>query len=107
MYQSQASATEVIGGAAVGFVLNPGHDKEFAKNTIFYLGGWYRYGDAISPYVGFEWSKMKLGISYDVNVSNFAPATNGNGAYELSLIFNGNINKRMAQPTYNFACPKF
>jgi hypothetical protein len=50
---------------------------------------------------------MQLGVSYDVNVSSFTPATNGNGAYELSLIFNGCINKREKAPQYNFACPKF
>lgn len=107
LYQSQGKASEIMGGAAVGFVLNPGHDKEFAKNTIFYLGGWYRYNDAIAPYIGFEWSKMKLGITYDVTVSSLAPATNGNGGYEISLIYNGCFNKRDARPSYNFACPKF
>ncbi len=107
LYQSQAGATEVMAGAAVGFVLNPGHDREFSQNTVFYLGGWYRYNDALAPYIGFEWSKMKLGVSYDLNVSSFAPATNGNGAYEVTLIFNGCINKRASRPTYNFACPKF
>ena len=107
LYQSQAKATEVLLGAAVGFILNPGHDEEFQKNTIFYLGAWYRYGDAFAPYIAFEWSKMQLGISYDVNVSSFSPATKGQGAYELSLIFNGCINKREKGPNYNFTCPKF
>ncbi len=107
LYQQQAKASEVVVGAAVGFVLNPGHDVEYAKSTIFYVGGWYRYGDAIAPYIGFEWSKMQLGLSYDVNISSFTPATNGNGAYELSLIFNGCINKRERGPVYNFSCPKF
>jgi len=107
LYQSQAKASEVILGAAVGFVLNPGHDMEFQKNTVLYLGGWYRYGDAVSPYVGFEWSKMQLGVSYDINVSSFTPATNGNGAYEISLIFNGCINERERGPQYNFTCPRF
>lgn len=107
LYQSQASASEIMAGAAVGFVLNPGHDREFSKNTIFYLGGWYRYSDAICPYIGFEWSKMKLGISYDANMSALSPATGGNGGYEVSLIFNGKINKGVHSPTYNFACPKF
>lgn len=107
LYQSQASASEIMAGAAVGFVMNPGYDKEFSKKTILYLGSWYRFADAICPYVSFEWSKMKLGISYDVNVSSLTPATNGNGAYELSLIFNGCINERSPNPTYNYACPKF
>jgi type IX secretion system PorP/SprF family membrane protein len=107
LYQTQAAAHEILGGAAVGFVLNPGHDEEFVKNTLLYLGGWYRYGDAVSPYIGFEWSKMKLGISYDVNVSSFSPATNGNGGYEISLIFNGCINKREFSRTPNVSCPRF
>lgn len=107
LYQQQAKASETVLGAAVGFVLNPGYDQDYAKSTILYLGSWWRYGDAIAPYVGFEWSKMQIGISYDVNVSSFTPATNGNGAYELSLIYNGCINKRERGPRYNFACPKF
>ena len=106
LYQSQASATEVMVGGAVGFILNPGHDEDYQKNTIFYLGGWYRYGDAIAPYVGIEWSKMRIGVSYDVNVSSFTPATSGVGAYEISLLYFGRINKREKSPNYNWSCPK-
>ncbi len=105
LYQSQAAATEVLLGTAVGFILNPGHDAEFQKSTILYLGGWYRYGDAIAPYIGIEWSKMRLGISYDVNISSFTPATGGGGGYELSLLFFGRINKHERNPNYSWACP--
>jgi type IX secretion system PorP/SprF family membrane protein len=106
LYQSQASATEIVVGAAVGFILNPGHDEEFQKNTIFYLGGWYRYGDAVAPYIGIEWSKMRLGFSYDANISTFTPATHGVGAYEISLIYFGRINRNERAPQYNWSCPK-
>ncbi len=106
LYQAQASATEVLLGAAVGFILNPGHDQEYVKNTIFYLGGWYRYGDAVAPYVAIEWSKMRLGVSYDVNVSGFTPATGGAGAYEISLTYFGRINKHERAPVYSWSCPK-
>ena len=106
LYQSQAAATEVLLGAAVGFVLNPGHDMEFQKNTIFYVGGWYRYGDAVAPYVGIEWSKMRIGFSYDVNISSFTPATTGVGGYELSLMYFGRINRHERNPGYNWSCPK-
>lgn len=106
LYQSQASATEFLIGAAVGFVLNPGHDLEYQKNTTFYLGGWYRYGDAVAPYVAIEWSKMRLGVSYDVNVSSFTPATGGAGAYEISLLYYGRINRHERSPQYNWSCPK-
>jgi type IX secretion system PorP/SprF family membrane protein len=106
LYQNQASATEVMLGAAAGFILNPGHE-EIRQNTILYLGGWYRYGDGICPYIGLEWTKMALGISYDVNTSSFTPATGGAGAYELSLTFNGKIIRHSGDPNYNFSCPKF
>jgi type IX secretion system PorP/SprF family membrane protein len=106
LYQSQAKATEILMGAAVGFVMNPGHDMDYQRNTVFYLGGWYRYGDALAPYMAIEWSKMRIGLSYDVNISTFTPATRGNGAYEISLLFFGNINRRDQGPIYNWSCPK-
>ena len=105
MYQQQGKAYEILIGGAAGFVMNPNHEDDVA-NTIFYLGAWYRYGDAIAPYIGFEWSKAKLGVSYDVNLSGFTPATKGNGALEISLIYNGCIIKNETR-SYNFACPRF
>jgi type IX secretion system PorP/SprF family membrane protein len=107
LYQQQAKASEFVMGAAIGFVLNPGYDADYSRASIFYLGGWWRYGDALAPYVGFEFNKVQLGISYDVNISSFTPATNGNGAYEISLIYNGCINKRERGPKINVACPRF
>ncbi|MCW3122919.1 MAG: type secretion system rane protein PorP/SprF [Flavipsychrobacter sp.] len=106
LYQRQAGAEEFVLGTAVGFILNPGHDQEFQKNTILYLGGWYRYGDAIAPYVSLEWSKMRLGFSYDVNTSSLTAASGGLGGYELSLIYFGRINKHERSPNYNWSCPK-
>jgi hypothetical protein len=107
LFQSQGPNTSIMAGGAVGFVLNPGYDKEFNKASIFYLGSWYRYGDAIIPYIGFEWSKAQLGLSYDANLSGFSPATNGNGAMEISLIFNGAINRVDPVQRFVTGCPKF
>jgi len=106
LYQTQASATEVMLGAAAGFVLNPGHEEN-RENTVLYLGGWYRYADAICPYIGIEWTKATLGISYDVTSSSFTPANSAQGAYEISLTFNGKIIRHVGDPSYNFSCPKF
>ena len=106
LYQSQASATEIMMGAAAGFIMNPGHEEN-RENTVLYLGGWYRYNDGICPYIGLEWTKATLGISYDVNTSSFTPATGAQGAYEITLTFNGKIIRHVADPSYNFSCPKF
>jgi len=104
-YQQQGKAYELLIGSAVGFILNPLHEED-VKNNVFYLGTWYRYGDALAPYIGFEWGKTKLGLSYDVNLSGFTPATKSQGAIEISLIYDGCII-RNEQRTYNFACPRF
>lgn len=105
MYQKQGPASEYLVGGAVGFIMNPDHD-EYSKNTTFYLGTWYRFGDALVPYIGFEWSKMQIGFSYDVTLSNAQPMSNGQGAMEVSVIYNGLINK-VIKRNYNFACPRF
>ncbi|WP_129019588.1 PorP/SprF family type IX secretion system membrane protein [Edaphocola flava] len=105
MYQQQGTAWEYLIGGAVGFILNPYNDED-TKNTTLYLGAWYRYGDAIAPYVGFEWSNWQMGFTYDVNVSKFQQATNGQGAVEFSATYNGIIEK-IVRKRYNFACPKF
>ncbi len=105
MYQQQGKAFEVLVGGAAGFILNPYHEEE-DKSTIFYLGAWYRYNDAVAPYIGFEWSKAKLGLSYDVNLSGFTTATQSQGGLELSLIYNGCFIQNDTK-TYNFACPRF
>ena len=107
LMQGQESTTEVLIGSAIGLILNAGHDEEYQRNTVLYLGGWYRYGDAISPYVGLEWSKMRLGISYDINESRFSPATKGFGGYEISLIFLGKVNRHEKNQVYDWSCPKF
>lgn len=106
LYQGQASVTEVLLGAAAGFIMNPGHDLDYQRNTILYLGGWYRYNDALAPYIALEWSKMRIGLSYDVTVSSFTPATKGMGGYELSLLFFGRVNRHERAPQYDWSCPK-
>ncbi|MBC7553928.1 MAG: PorP/SprF family type IX secretion system membrane protein [Taibaiella sp.] len=106
LLQRQAAATEVLVGTAVGFVMNEGHDLEYQRNTIFYLGAWYRNGDALSPYVAIEWSKMRIGLTYDVNISSFTAATKSMGGYEISLLFFGRLNRHERAPSYNWSCPK-
>ncbi len=105
LFQKQGPAQEILLGAATGFILNPEHREDVA-NTVLYLGLWYRTNDAIIPYVGLEWTQFQFGFSYDITVSNGSNLTNGQGAYEASVIYNGVFTKHQRQK-YNFACPKF
>jgi type IX secretion system PorP/SprF family membrane protein len=99
-HSRQANATNtVIGGA---YMINVAQD--LGSPTNLYLGSWYRYGDAIIPYVGLEFGEFQLGASYDVNTSSLKPASNMRGGAEISLIY---IKKHTDPNAKKLNCPKF
>jgi type IX secretion system PorP/SprF family membrane protein len=99
-HSRQANATNtVIGGA---YMINVSQDA--GNPTNLYLGSWYRFGDAIIPYVGLEFGEFQLGASYDVNTSSLKPASNMRGGAEISLIY---IKKHTDPNAKKLNCPKF
>jgi hypothetical protein len=84
---------------AVGFNLN--NDIDY-RPTTFYAGSWYRFGDALIPYIGLEFGNWRFGASYDVNTSSLKSASNSRGGFEISLIY---IHKKDGSIGIN--CPKF
>jgi type IX secretion system PorP/SprF family membrane protein len=99
-HSRQANATNtVIGGA---YMINVAQD--LGNPTNLYLGSWYRFGDAIIPYVGLEFGEFQLGASYDVNTSSLKPASNMRGGAEISLIY---IKKHTDPNAKKLNCPKF
>jgi type IX secretion system PorP/SprF family membrane protein len=99
-HSRQANATNtVIGGA---YMINVSQD--LGNPTNLYLGSWYRFGDAIIPYVGLEFGEFQLGASYDVNTSSLKPASNMRGGAEISLIY---IKKHTDPNAKKLNCPKF
>lgn len=98
MFKSQNTAQQLNLGSAFGYDLN--------DVTSLYLGMWYRWKDAIIPTAALEIYGLRIGLSYDANISKLKPATRGHGAVELSIVY---IHKKSA-PSYfspvNF-CPKF
>lgn len=99
-YSRQANATNtVIGGA---YALNVNADEN--NPTNLYLGTWYRFGDAIIPYVGLEFGEFQIGTTYDVNTSSLKPASNMRGGGEISIIY---IHKPTDPNAKKLNCPKF
>lgn len=77
----QAKATEVTLGSAFGLQLSETERHEL-------LGGlWYRFGDAMIPYVGYQRSGFQFGLSYDYTVSALKAGSVTRNGYELTLIF--------------------
>ena len=51
------------------------------------LGSYYRWNDALIFAGIMEWKRIRLGLSYDVNLSTLLPASHGRGGFELSLSY--------------------
>lgn len=96
--QAKAHNT-MIGGA---YAMNINEDE--ANPTNVYFGSWFRFGDAIIPYVGLEFGEWRFGASYDVNTSSLKPASNTKGGVELSLIY---IKKHVDPNMKKLNCPIF
>ncbi len=77
LYMYQAGATEKTIGIAYGIAVN--------ESVKIYGGSWYRFNDAIVPFLGFSVNGFQAGITYDVNNSSLKNFSPGNRSIELSL----------------------
>jgi len=98
IHQIQNKASETTLGAALSLNANPGE----VNPTNVYIGSWYRFNDAIIPYVGLEFVGLRIGVSYDVNTSSLKAATGSRGGSEISVIY---IKRKVEQK--GIPCPKF
>ncbi len=98
IHQRQAKASETTLGGALAYNLNTEQDN---PSNIF-VGAWVRVNDALIPYVGLEVGGLRIGASYDVNISSLKTATASRGGSEFSLIY----IKRKAESS-GIPCPRF
>jgi type IX secretion system PorP/SprF family membrane protein len=99
-FNHEANARNVVFGGAYEFNLSA--DPNYPTNL--YLGSWYRWKDAIIPYVGLEFGELHIGASYDVNISGLKPGSNTRGGAEVSLIY---IRQPRDRDLKKLNCPKF
>lgn len=100
LFMQQSGAQEEDLGAALGLMVN----NQPQNPTIFYVGTWYRFDDAINPYIGLEFNNFQMGMSYDVNVSSLQSASLHRGGFEISLIY---IQPNAGPDTKRYKCPRF
>ncbi|MGN6603185.1 MAG: PorP/SprF family type IX secretion system membrane protein [Ginsengibacter sp.] len=98
IYQYQNKASETVLGGALAAVID---DKSQEPSNV-YGGLWYRLDDAIIPYVGLEFSGLRIGATYDINVSSLKAGSQSRGGFELSLIY---VKKPAGFK--GIPCPKF
>lgn len=98
IYQIQNKATEtVIGGALAATI-----DGESENPSNVYAGLWYRFNDAAIPYIGLEFSGLRIGATYDINTSSLKSGSQSRGGMEISVIY---IKKPAGSK--GVPCPKF
>ncbi|MGQ9846119.1 MAG: PorP/SprF family type IX secretion system membrane protein [Bacteroidales bacterium] len=72
----------------------------------FYLGGWFRLGDAAILSTAIDYQSFHIGLSYDFNISPLVTASNGRGGIEIAIryIFS---NPTKIQLPEKHICPTF
>jgi type IX secretion system PorP/SprF family membrane protein len=98
IHQIQNKASETVLGGAVALNAN----GDMSNPTNVYIGSWMRFGDALIPYIGLEFGGLRIGATYDINISSLKAATGNRGGSEVSLIY----IKRPSE-VKGIPCPKF
>jgi len=92
----QGGHREINAGVLVKYLMQEAsHYTGRKKPAAFVLGGYYRFGDAFNIVTAYEFDFMRLGFSYDVNLSGLTVASKSRGGFEVSLRFmtTGGIGK--------------
>ncbi|MEO5500737.1 MAG: PorP/SprF family type IX secretion system membrane protein [Ginsengibacter sp.] len=98
IYQVQNKASETVIGGALAATL----DAQSENPSNVYIGSWYRFKDAIIPYIGLEFAGIRIGATYDINTSSLKSASQSRGGMEISLIYIKRPSGYKGIP-----CPKF
>lgn len=96
LFQSIGPASEFAVQGMVGY-------KMPAENLVLSAGLGYRIGDALEVLGGIEYKDLRVGISYDLTLSDLVSPY---GAFELAVAYIGKIYKRPKVDPVIF-CPRF
>lgn len=106
MLMKQKGATEIQISAIGNFKILSSYDVWLSEAIVF-AGLQFRAGntDAAILVAGTEIKNVRVGISYDINVSTLVPASNYKGGIELSVIYLGAIGQTVTDvlvPCFRF-----
>jgi type IX secretion system PorP/SprF family membrane protein len=96
----QAKSYEIVAGLNAKYNLSGDGDKTLSA------GLYYRYKDAIIPMVGLGVKDFNFTFSYDATTSSLKNFNNARGAFELSIIKYGVLDKYSGNKR-DFICPSF
>jgi type IX secretion system PorP/SprF family membrane protein len=86
MFYSQGKTREFSTGLLLRYLISQESKYTgFKSGAALYVGAYIRAKDAIIPRIAIDYAGWSFGISYDINVSNLALASNSRGGLEFSL----------------------
>lgn len=96
LYNHQGTASESMFGMYI--------EKTVNEETNIMAGGYYRFKDAVAPYVGIDHKNFLVGLSYDVNTSQLGAMTRNVNSFELSFSY---ILRKQTKGIVDFIhCPR-
>ena len=100
MYSVQSKYQELVLGMALRYHLNLQRSREVS----LLLGSNFRMNDAFIPTLELQYQAIKVGLSYDITVSDFQLATRRQGGPEISIEY---IIRKVEEVKVFKACPIF
>ena len=85
------SALGMIQGSVGIYMIGSAYETALpveSEDMSLMLGGYYRFKDAIIPYVGIKKNNFQVGISYDATISSLNLGSTKNRSFEISMIYN-------------------
>lgn len=101
LFSVQGKYLEFIPGGGARYILE---DERGSFKTLF-GGMYYRTKDAGFIMAGMDYDQWRVGLSYDINLSNLRPASNGRGGFELSVVYI--LTRFVPPPGRKRICPEY
>jgi type IX secretion system PorP/SprF family membrane protein len=100
LYQRMEGADEIAIQTLAGYHLNE------AKDITLRFGAGYRLRDAVETIVGVDFKGLRVGVAYDVNVSDLTVASANRGGFEIAAAYIAKIQRAPIVKPIIF-CPRF
>jgi len=102
MFTMTKKTNEMVLGANVGYFMQEPNDDDNNSMGVF-SGLWYRTTGSFIVLVGFEMSRVRLLLNYDLDIGQLAQFSNSRNGFELSISHVGSFR----EPPGRLYCPRF
>lgn len=99
----QGSYQQTIGGVLYGLKIGPDYER---PDYVVHGGTYLRWNDALIPMIKLDYMPFSVALSYDVNISKLKTSSYGRGGFELSLSYNGFLDRENSSLNA-VLCPRY